>query len=161
MDAPGRQKGLESSKYLFEIPLRTIVKKNNRDIGRNKKTGQLYPIKNKELIEYEKSAVLILQSQLNKLGVKKPLFTGPVVAKYYFLFKEGYRGDWDNLCCAPQDCAQEAGIFKNDNQIKIATGHILEHSGVDKAYLEYSAIPEYSPEEINMFKALLASKSLL
>lgn len=124
--------------FKFEIPWRTAIKKNGRDIGRNRRTGQLFPVKSKELKTYEEDTILILQSQLNRQGLSKPFFTTPVKARYTFYFSGPCNCDFDNLLGAPNDCAQKAGILKNDKLIKQAQITILENTGVDKAVIEFS-----------------------
>lgn len=98
----------------------------------------MFPIKSKELKAYEENTILILQSQINKQGLSKPVFTTPVKARFTFYFKDHCNCDWDNLCGAPSDCAQKSGILKNDNLIKQAEIKILEHTGVDKTVIEFS-----------------------
>jgi Holliday junction resolvase RusA-like endonuclease len=124
--------------FTFTIPWRTVIKKNARTIGRNKKTGQLFPVKSKELKEYEENTILVLQSQLNKQGLGKPFFTQPVKARFTFYFSGTCNCDFDNLLGAPADCAQKAGILQNDKLIKKAEVEILENTGVDKAVLQFA-----------------------
>lgn len=124
--------------FTFTIPWRTVIKKNGRTIGRNSKTGQLFPVKSKELKEYEENTTMILQSQINKQGLTKPVFTTPVKARFFFYFKGKCNCDWDNLCGAPSDCCQKSGILQNDKLIKQAEIRIIEDAGVDKCVIEFS-----------------------
>lgn len=126
----------------FQVDLYPVVKKNGRDIGYNKKTGQRFPIKSVKLKTYEEQATLILQSQLNKMGVKKPLFTEKLAAKYFVFFEGESPMDWENSIQAIQDCAQKAGIIANDKLIKSAQVILVENSGEVKTVIEFAILDQ-------------------
>src|SRR4051794_6792391 len=129
-----------NTSYRFEIPFPAVVKKNNRNIGFNRRTGQRFPIKGQRLIDYEINAQACLTAQLAKINKSLPLLTGKVKAVYAFYFKKRSRADWDNLPAALQDCAQQVGIFANDKQIKVAAVQLIEDSGEKKTIVEYSEL---------------------
>lgn len=96
-----------------------MVKKNSRDIVRNKKTGRMYPIKSHALSEFEFDAAEQLKEQLPRSSVTGSLFPPfpldePLHIKFLFYRKNNIRVDLSNLYEFPQDVLQRAGIIEND-----------------------------------------------
>lgn len=112
--------------YRFEIALRPIIKKNNRPIFRNKKTGKPILGKSKKLKEYENAAQLTLQSQKNKMGLDT--LTKRLRASFIFYYRGSCQADFDNLLGAACDALQNSGIIADDKLIKYATIEIRENS---------------------------------
>lgn len=108
-----------------------IIKKNNRRILKNRRTGQSFIGKSSKQIFGEN----YLTSQLVKSRIKQKLFepiNTPVWCIFLFYFKNYYVkkqkknepprvssnvGDLSNLYQMPEDCLQEAGIIKDDSLI--------------------------------------------
>lgn len=101
------------------------IKKNNRPIFRNKRTGKPFLGKSARFKGAESHFVLELQSLRNKYQIIKP-FQGALHAMFLFGCKDFYTargtvsrsiGDLSNMIELPQDALQEAGIIENDAQI--------------------------------------------
>lgn len=112
------------------------VKKNGRDIGRNFKTGRLFPIKSPGLEQAEVYLINAMQLAKNKNQSFNFPFTKPVHMKSIFTFPrkeffcqtKGTSGepvgrrnskipDLSNLYQLPEDCLQTAGVIENDSLI--------------------------------------------
>ena len=93
----------------FTIRGHLVSLKNSRNVVKNKKTGQLFPVKNAKIVQFEQDFL----HQCPKY--RGPLFTGDVgviVHAYY----PSRRQDLD--CALIYDLLQKAGIVKNDRQVK-------------------------------------------
>ena len=104
-----------------------VVKKNNRNIFVNKKTGRMFPGKSKKLVSAENWLTMCFKSQLAKWGLSLPIQV-PVKAQFVFYYpedefytKQGTISrklpDLSNLYQLPEDCLQAAGVIQNDWQI--------------------------------------------
>lgn len=110
----------------FIIKGNPIVKKNNRPIHHNKRTGTRFLGKSKDLVSAEVDALWQIKSQ--SLDIIEPL---PITYKIHirFLFYRNNKSlaDLSNLYEFPQDILQSARIIKND--------HLIEsHDGSRKLY---------------------------
>lgn len=100
------------------------IKKNSRDIVRNKKTGRMYPIKSSNLEGMEEDALYQLRQQIFR-GFTK--YTHQIHVKFLFYRKTRHVVDLSNLYEFPQDVLQSAGIIENDALIE-------SHDGSRKYY---------------------------
>jgi len=100
----------------FKIPLRAVPKGNSRPICKNSKTGKFFIGKPRNLLQYEADALLILNAQKNKIGLKS--ITTMIKAEFRFNFKSVCRADGDNLVKCLKDLLQKSGIVVNDRIIK-------------------------------------------
>jgi Holliday junction resolvase RusA-like endonuclease len=125
---------------IFTIPFKAVVKKNNRNIGLNRRTGQRFPIKSARLKQYEQDVCALLSSKLKRLNKPLPLLIGDVRALYIFSYKHQAKADWDNLPAALQDCAQQVGVFASDHQIKSASVLVVEYAGEEKTQVFYEGV---------------------
>ncbi len=94
------------------IPGRPIVKKNTqRTYGRGKSTRR---VSTPRFRSWEQGAM----AELAK-GNSRPLIEVPVTAIYRFYFKDRQaEADVSNLCEAPGDLMEQAGVLKNDRLIR-------------------------------------------
>jgi len=119
-----------------------VVKKNNRNIFFNKKTGRMFPGKSSRL----KSAEDYFKEQFEKEWEGKPPIDFPVNAMMVFYFNEldfyTKKGtvskkipDLSNLYQLPEDCLQKAGVLDNDHYI---CGHdgSRRYPTKDSSYIE-------------------------
>lgn len=122
-----RQKlGLEEILFYAKIDVEQHgIKKNNRPIFRNKRTGKSFLGKSSRFKGLESNLVLELQSLRNKYQITEPI-KGALWAMLLFGCKDFYTsrgtvsrgiGDLSNLIELPQDALQAAGIIENDAQI--------------------------------------------
>lgn len=109
----------------FIITGNPMIKKNSRNVVRNKSTGRMFPIKSKRLNGAESDALGELEKQ------KRSYMTYPYAVPLHvrFMFYRGDRRgvDLSNLYEFAQDVLQEAGIITNDVQIE-------SHDGSRKLY---------------------------
>ena len=101
----------ETKKPLLTFTIRghLVSLKNSRNVALNRKTGQLFPVKNAKIAQFEQDFLL----QCPKY--REPHFTedvGVKVAVYY----PSRRQDLD--CALIYDLLQKSGIVKNDRQVK-------------------------------------------
>jgi Holliday junction resolvase RusA-like endonuclease len=118
------------------------IKKNNRPIFKNRRTGKSFLGKSPRLKGLESDMLFQLQSLRNKYQIIKPI-QGALWGMFLFGCKDFYTlrgtvsrsiGDLSNLIELPQDALQEAGIIENDAQI-----HSLDLSRrlpADENYIE-------------------------
>lgn len=108
----------------FQVPYH-VIKKNNRPVFRNRRTGKSFLGKSSRLKSGEDYLLLQLQSYRNHYKITKPI-DGALWAMFLFHYKDFYTkggavsrqvGDLSNLIEAPQDALQKSGIIKNDAQI--------------------------------------------
>lgn len=143
--------------FYARIPLEYhAVKKNNRQIMRNRKTGKMFIGKSERLGAAERDIVDFLHTakQYNCIDEKKYPITIPVqvTLKFYFhknsfFTKKGTINkklpDLSNLYQLPEDCLQKAGIIFDDHLICSHDGsRRLPHP--NRTYLE---IEVFSYEE--------------
>jgi Holliday junction resolvase RusA-like endonuclease len=130
--------------YRFNIPLTARSKTNHRPIFRNKKTGKVFLGKSKVLAEYEKNALLFLNAQRSKMGLREPL-SGNMCAVFVFEFKGKCMADGDNLVKGIQDLAAEAQIIANDKLLKHVEFYIEENTGrADRTLLQFGRCAKHS-----------------
>lgn len=111
----------------FVIELTPKVKKNSRPIFRNKKTGKVFLGKDKSLLEYERSAGLILASQWATSGLTT--LSGRLEARFRFEFEKGCRADLDNLTTMVMDLLVSARIIEDDSLIEHTEAWIIKETG--------------------------------
>ncbi len=93
----------------FVITGNPPIKKNSRSIGRNAKTGRMFPMKSPALRAAEEAAIWELQEQ--KSGDP---WDSPVAVKFIFFRCDQRRVDLSNLYEFAQDVLQKAGILTDD-----------------------------------------------
>ena len=102
----------------FTIRGHLVSLKNSRNVALNRKTGQLFPVKNAKIVQFS-------QDFLNQCPqYREPPFDGDVevmVRVYY----PSRRQDLD--CALIYDLLQKTGIVKNDRQVKVK----YEYWGLD------------------------------
>jgi Holliday junction resolvase RusA-like endonuclease len=113
----------------FTIPFKAVIKKNNRNIGFNRRTGQRFPIKSKRLRQYEQDVCALFSKKLSSIKAPLPFLKGDLKALYLFYFKGKCRSDVDNLGAALQDSAEAVGVYENDRQIKSLSVRVIENTG--------------------------------
>lgn len=141
-------------KYKFELPIHIVVKKNNRPIFKNKKTGKIFLGKNNDQSSFERDAIFILNAQRNCHGISKPL-SGNLRLNYLRLeFVKSQRADLDNILTSVFDAIQGAGIINNDKQFKFVTNiSCLENMGKDNAFFE---IEQYLDNDVDTVSSFLS-----
>lgn len=112
--------------FYMRIPVEYhSVKKNNRQIMRNRRTGKMFLGKSGRLVSAEQELLTAMLSakEYNVLEKKKYPITTPVqvTMKFYFskyFTKKGLVNkklpDLSNLYQLPEDCLQKAGIIFDD-----------------------------------------------
>jgi hypothetical protein len=131
-----------------------IVKKNGRNIFRNRATGQLFPGKSARLVKAENLLVKEFRDQWWKwnnsdINATTTPINYPVNIMMLFYFRKNHfftkKGnmnkkipDLSNLYQLPEDCLQKAGVIENDFYI---CGHdgsrrLPTQSELDPSYLE-------------------------
>lgn len=114
----------------IKVP-RHMVKKNSRNIMRNRRTGRLFPGKSPDLVHAEHRLLHAFRSQIVRSKSFKTI-DRPVWVVYLFYFprdefvvKKGPRKgklsgrmpDLSNLFELPSDALQDAGVIENDRLI--------------------------------------------
>lgn len=97
--------------YRCELPGRPIVKKNTqRTVGRGRATRR---ISTPRFIQWELQALVAV-----KRMPQIPTLTSLIYARYTFCFENHQaEADVSNLCEAPGDLLQKAGVIKDDRLI--------------------------------------------
>lgn len=106
-------------------PKTLVVKKNNRPIFRNQKTGRSFIGKSQALVESERDLLLQLQSARNELRVFEPIKCRVFLRILFYMEQitnangsfNKRQQDLDNLLAGPLDALQAASIIQNDNLI--------------------------------------------
>jgi Holliday junction resolvase RusA-like endonuclease len=111
--------------YHFTILGNPAVKKNSRNVVRNRRTGRMFPVKSKKLRAFEKDFHEQLCEQ--KKQYKTLPAKNQVAVAFHFYRKTKHRVDLSNLYGAAEDCLQAAGIIANDCLIE-------SHDGSRKLY---------------------------
>lgn len=95
-----------------------VIKKNGRSVFRNKRTGQLFPGKSKELILAEKHLISQMKPKAFPIDIPMHVMMHFHFAKGILIRKDGLPSlkapDLSNLYELPQDCLQSAGVILND-----------------------------------------------
>jgi Holliday junction resolvase RusA-like endonuclease len=108
----------------FELDLRPMPKKNSRGIFTNKKTGKSFLAENPNYKKFERAGKKMLKAQMKERGIEP--FTTQLRARYRFEYERTHHiADICNLIVGLNDLVQEAGVFANDNLVKL-----IEHAEV-------------------------------
>lgn len=113
----------------FIISGATPSKKNNKQIVRNKKTGQPFIISSTRHNEWEKNALEELKEQYKNYKNEKVDYPVSILAIFYN--KDKIRKDLDNQITTVLDALVKAKILKGDDVRYVAELHV-EYGGVDK-----------------------------
>lgn len=91
------------------------IKKNRKQIARNKKTGSVIIVSSAEYRQWERDALKQLAAQWDRLTIPKTIKLHAEITVYQ---SDRQRADIDNLIGGPLDALQKAEIVSNDYQFE-------------------------------------------
>lgn len=133
--------------FYAKIELKShFIKKNNKAIAFNRKTGRSFIKSSPKAIAGE--SYLTYHLSLLKRQFKQAFpITEPISVSFIFHYKKNKNGkptkqvaDLSNLIQGPEDALQKAGVILNDKQIESFDG-TRRHYDSDKTLLEIIILP--------------------